>query len=83
MFMEYAFYNPDTMVIITADHETGGLMFVGDDKHPDFFSTGHTSANVPVFAYGYDAAHFQGFDTENIYIPKYIASLWGINDFGQ
>ena len=24
-FMEYAFYNPDTFVLITADHETGGL----------------------------------------------------------
>ena len=26
LFMEYAFYNPETMVIVTADHETGGLV---------------------------------------------------------
>ena len=75
--MEYAFYNPDTFVLITADHETGGLT---DDF--EFTTTNHTSADVPVFAYGQGADIFDGFCDENTEIPKAIAKMWGVNDFG-
>jgi alkaline phosphatase len=49
--------NPDTLVIITADHETGGLVVInnnGAGNFPDVtWSTDyHTSANVPVYAIG-------------------------------
>ena len=76
--MEYAFYNPDTFVLITADHETGGLT---DDF--EFTTTNHTSADVPVFAYGQGANVFDGFCDENTEIPKAIAKMWGVNDFGD
>ncbi len=82
LFMEYAFYNPDTMVIITADHETGGLQIAANG---DFYYTSgsHTSANVPVFAYGADCAVFDGAVIENTQIPKTIAALFGIKIEGS
>jgi alkaline phosphatase len=50
----------DTLVVVTADHETGGLTVLADNG-PGFlptvsWSTGsHTSANVPVYAWGANA----------------------------
>ena len=80
--MEYAFYNPDTFVLITADHETGGLT-PGESGVFSFTSTNHTGADVPVFAYGAGSEYFNGVTVENIEIPKQIARLWGEEKFGQ
>lgn len=77
LFMEYAFYNPETMVIITADHETGGLHLDENGKY-QFVSEDHTGANVPVFAYGANAEAFNGKTIENVQIPKTIAALFGV-----
>ena len=82
LYMEYAFYHPDTFLIITADHETGGLTF-GKSGYPEFKADGHTGADVPVFAYGQGAEVFQNYSEENNEIPKVIAALWGVNDFGD
>lgn len=82
LFMEYAFYHPDTLVLITADHETGGLYFDENGK-PGYVYDDHTSANVPFFAYGQGAEVFDGFDGENNLIPQYIAAMWGIETFGD
>ena len=81
-FMEYAFYNPDTVVIITADHETGGL-YVTDENELAFTTTDHTAANVPVFAYGYGTEIFNDTTVENIDIAKFFASRMGVNNFGD
>jgi len=75
--MEFAFYHPDTFVIITADHETGGLTKKDDGSY--YYTTGsHTSADVPVFAYGLGAEVFDDVTIENIQIPKTIAAMWGV-----
>jgi len=46
----------DTLVILTADHETGGLLATsqGAGNYPSatWSTTGHTGANVPVYALG-------------------------------
>ena len=57
--------NKNTLVIITADHETGGLSLTDWDKSRNqpamHFSTGHhTGIPVPVFAYGPGAELFSG-----------------------
>lgn len=80
-FMEYALYHPDTMVIITADHETGGLE-IGEDGVWKFTTGSHTSELVKIFAYGVGTEKFNGQTMRNIEIPKFIASQWGVNDFG-
>ena len=80
VFMEYACYHPDTLVIITADHETGGLSIGA--QGPELSTTGHTNTQVRLFAYGQGAEAFDNFNAHNIEIPKIIAGCWGVTDFG-
>lgn len=82
VFMEYAFYHPDTFLIITADHETGGLMPNSEGKLT-FNMTSHTGADVPIYGYGQGAEVFQNYNEQNSEIPKVIAALWGVEDFGD
>ena len=81
VFMEYAFYHPETMLLITADHETGSLA-MGEDGQYWFNSTGHSSADVPIFAYGQGAEVFKDYYEENNEVPKEIAAMWGVDNFG-
>ena len=80
-FMEYAFYNPETMVIITADHETGELHPEGDTLVYNLDD--HSAADVFVFAWGMDAEPLSGKTVENIEIAKLVASSMGVDDFGD
>lgn len=55
----------DTLILITADHETGGLTVdgtLGDDGYPVavWTTTGHTGQNVPVYAWGLNASLIAG-----------------------
>ena len=82
-FMEFAFYHPDTLVIITADHETGDLR---PDNHGELVYNyqSHTYSPVYLFSYGIGAEVFnQTSIIDNIQIPKTIAKMWGVNDFGD
>lgn len=63
--LEWAQKDGQTLVIVTADHETGGLTMPGwdaENKKPVAkFSTGdHTGIPVPVFAYGPGSEAFSG-----------------------
>ncbi len=56
---------PDTLLLVTADHETGGLEVLsssGKGKIPvvSWGSHQHTSARVPVYAIGKDSEKFAG-----------------------
>ena len=81
-FMEYAYYHPETLVLITADHETGTLLpkVTGE---LGFNGSAHTSHYVPVFAYGAGAELFDGVVVENVQIPQTFAALMGVDDFGD
>jgi alkaline phosphatase len=84
--LEFAKNRGDTLVVVTADHETGGLTIV----YPDAGSTakfatkwttlGHSGCNVALFAYGPGAESFRGL-IDNTDIPKKFANLWKISDF--
>ncbi|MBL3656957.1 alkaline phosphatase [Fulvivirga sp. 2943] len=71
--MKYVDQNQETLLIVTADHETGGLTIVGGDfsEHSvrsTFTTNDHTGVMVPVFAYGPGAELFQGiYDNTDIY----------------
>lgn len=82
LFMEYAFYHPDTLVLITADHETGGLT-PDDAGHYAYTTDGHTNVDVPIYAYGQGAEAFDNYNDENSEVPKVIAALWGVDNFGD
>ena len=81
-FMEFAFYNPDTLVLITADHETGALLPDGNGSLA-FNSEDHSSADVQIFAYGHGAELFSNVNIENIQIAHTIAALMGEDNFGD
>ena len=63
--LEFASSNNETLVVITADHETGGMTLNGGDINKKEVSAkyttgGHTAVMVPVFAYGAGADKFTG-----------------------
>ena len=81
-FMEFAFYNPDTLVLITADHETG-MLLPGEDGVLAYNDDDHSAADVPVFAWGQGAELFNGKTIENIQIAHTVAALMGEDNFGD
>lgn len=80
--LEFAKKNPGTLIVVTADHETGGLTLPaknGDySKTEAMFATGgHTSVLVPVFSYGPGAELFSGILDNTDFVPKFL-NLLGI-----
>lgn len=77
--LDFAKRDKNTLVIVTADHETGGFTLASDDGNynkikPSFSTGGHSAAMVPVFAYGPGAEEFSGI-YENTEIYKKIKAL--------
>ena len=77
--LKFADSNGETLVIVTADHETGGLVVVDGDEHTGrvtgvYVSDDHTPAMLPVFAYGPGADKFCG-TYMNTEIARRIKSL--------
>lgn len=63
--LDFAKQNGETLVIVTADHETGGYTLASDGSDynkikPSFSTTGHSGTMVPVFAEGPGAILFNG-----------------------
>lgn len=62
--MDFATQDGETLVIVTADHETGGYAINPGSKMdsivPAFTTDKHTAALIPVFAYGPGAELFRG-----------------------
>ena len=63
--LDFAAADGNTLVVITADHETGGFSLVGGDMKAGTvdgkFTTGnHTGVMIPVFAFGPGAEQFSG-----------------------
>ena len=63
--LEFARKDGNTLVIVTADHETGGMAITGGDEgkgeiKAKYVSLQHTAVMVPVFAYGPGAYMFSG-----------------------
>lgn len=77
--LEWAAKDGETLVVVTADHETGGLTLIDGDKDKGeikckFSTTGHSGAMVPVYAFGPGAELFTGI-YENTDIFHKIKSL--------
>ncbi len=63
--LAFAADDGNTLVIVTADHETGGMALTGgslSERRVEVIwpTTGHTAVMVPVFAYGPGAEKFSG-----------------------
>lgn len=78
--LDFAKLDGNTLVIVTADHETGGLTILGDDIMVDslatsFSTTHHTAVMVPVYAYGPQADKFAGVYENNTLFHKMMNAL--------
>lgn len=77
--LRFADSNGETLVLVTADHETGGLSLLDGDLKRGYvdgnFSTNdHSGVMVPVFAYGPHSLDFRGV-YENTEIQHKIISI--------
>ena len=78
----YVNEHPETLLVVTADHETGGTGVYYNGHTPgnegpiklNFSTSGHTGTVVPIFAYGAGAENFAGI-MKNTDIPKKIEAL--------
>ena len=83
IFLEYAMYHPDTAIIITADHETGGIQY-DEEKETYVYTTGsHTCVNVPLLGIGKGTEDINGAIFDNTNVAKLIAKLMGEENFGD
>ncbi|MBR5121206.1 MAG: hypothetical protein IKU89_01515, partial [Oscillospiraceae bacterium] len=85
--MYYVALHPDTILIVTADHETGGVTlpenFSAENVAEAKYTTeSHTSADVPVYAIGYGTEALEG-ENINTDIAKFIAKSMGVEVFGK
>lgn len=76
--LEYAEKDGETLVIVTADHETGAITL--DNGSYVFTSGDHSSANVPVLVYGSDKIVSGGSKLNNYEIPIRIAYTLGFTE---
>ena len=80
--LDFAGKRNDTLVVVTADHETGGISAApnrGNPKRPFLYytTTNHTGTPVAIFACGPGANRFAGV-LDNTDIPTTLAGLWNL-----
>lgn len=77
--LDFAKNDGHTLVVITADHETGGVAIIGGNIRAhrailNFPTKGHTAVMVPVFAYGPGAEKFGGIYDNTALFQKFLTS---------
>jgi len=77
---DWATTHPGTLVVVTADHETGGLTLVGGDIEEgkvegNFSTTHHSGVMVPVYSFGPGAINFAGIYENTDLFEKVKAAL--------
>ena len=83
--IDFASKDKHTLVIVTADHETGGLVITGGDLKGNKlnlnWATGsHSISQVPLYAFGPEAQTFAGV-YDNTEVAKKIAKALKIKNF--
>ena len=78
--VNYVNANPNTLLIVTADHETGGLAITFGKTKPytfksDFNTGGHSATMVPVFSYGTCAEKFSGIYENTAIFDKMLETV--------
>ena len=78
--IEFAKKDKNTLVLVTADHETGGYGITGkkkdsDELITDFLNEDHTATMVPIFAFGPGANNFTGIYHNHILYYKILNVL--------
>lgn len=82
--LDFAQKDGNTLVVVTADHETGGFSLSAplvfgrgdyDNIKPTFSTGGHTAALIPIFAYGPGAERFMGIYQNNDVFRKMMVGF--------
>lgn len=81
--IDFAKADGNTLVVITADHETGGVTILGGDIKSkqvqlNFSTTSHSAVMIPVYAYGPGAENFTGI-YDNTDVPKKILKAFSFD----
>lgn len=81
--LDWAEKDKNTLVVVTADHETGGFSIPAGNLQEGtltgkFTTKDHTGVMVPVFAYGPGAEAFMGIYENNSIFDKFVQAL-GLN----
>lgn len=82
--MKWAEEDGETLVIVTADHETGGLTVLGGDEEKgevegNFSTGGHSGVLVPIYLYGPSSDYFTGI-YHNTEIYNKVMHLLGLSE---
>jgi alkaline phosphatase len=76
--LEFAKKDKHTLVVVTSDHETGGVTIVGGDMKAhtvklNFSSKGHTATLIPVYSFGPGCENFTGFFDNTDFMGKFLS----------
>lgn len=79
--LEFARKDGNTLVVVTSDHETGGMTLIGGNikeksVKADFSTDDHSASMVPIFSYGPGAEKFSGI-LDNTDFFNYFMELYG------
>jgi alkaline phosphatase len=77
---DYAVRSKNTLIVVTADHETGGLTLTGGNIQSrvvkgSYSSKGHTAVMVPVFAFGPGSEAFAGVQQNTDLFDDFVSLL--------
>ncbi len=78
--LDFAKKDRETLIVITADHETGGLTVPGKDTKTNelithFSTKGHSSVMVPIFSFGPGAEEFSGINDNTFFFDMFLKLL--------
>ncbi len=73
--LEWMNRHPDTLLVVTADHQTGGLSITGANRETgmvkgEFTTLRHSGVSVPVYAAGVGAERFTGVRENTALAPE-------------
>ncbi|NLW74306.1 MAG: alkaline phosphatase [Clostridiales bacterium] len=81
--VQFTLCHPDTALIVTADHETGGLTLDKNTGKYSYTSTSPTNADVLFYAIGEGTEVFKDKKIDNTDIAKFLGEIFGDPKIGN
>lgn len=79
--VSFAEEDGNTLVIVTADHETGAITYNEELKSYSYTSGSHSSTDVPLRIYGSDKLVNNGDAVKNYKVSRYTAKVMGCTSY--